>query len=79
MACLKISTLDDCTLKTLAPFDPAFTKPAPFTSSEDDFLATLADGLDTLLSTLSVTQLGTCAAKLKEREVNLSVPNVKLC
>jgi len=41
--------------------------------------ATRSNGLDTLLSALSVTQLGTCAGKLKEREVNLSVPNVKLC
>ena len=42
------------------------------------FLPKRADELDTLFRTLSVTQLDTCAEKLQQREVNLSLPKFKL-
>lgn len=42
------------------------------------FLPTNADGLDTLLRTLSATQIGACASQLEGREFQLSLPNFKL-
>ncbi len=42
------------------------------------FLPTAANGLDTLLSTLTVTQIDTCAEMLDAREYQLSVPKFKL-
>ncbi len=42
------------------------------------FLPIRPDGLDTLLSTLSVTQIDTCVAQLKPREFHLTLPKFKL-
>ena len=42
------------------------------------FLPTNADGLDTLLRTLSATQISSCASKLVGREFHLSLPKFKL-
>ena len=42
------------------------------------FLPTSADGLDTLIRTLSATQISTCASQLEGREFHLSVPKFKL-
>ncbi len=42
------------------------------------FLPTNADGLDTLLNTFSAVQIEACAAKLEDREFELSLPKFKL-
>jgi len=42
------------------------------------FLPTSADGLDSLLGTLSATRIDTCASKLDGREFQLCLPKFKL-
>lgn len=42
------------------------------------FLPTNADGLDTLLRTLSATQISTCASQLEGREFHLGLPKFKM-